>query len=234
MPPSPPTPHLTSDISFFLTFSACVGSSTRECGRLRGPGCSGDEAAAGTANYAVGNPPCSPKKKRKKERKKRKRLPACRRSYLGPEDVDVSVFFLGRCLQYLNGDVLIQSASHRFFPGGKNVTRLGNQQRWVLLQHTTCAALELFAISAAAATSCQRAELPLRAAAAAAAASSRDVISPRSETAQTLRCVLTARAALDAAATALPWRPGGGEARGSGPDCIARGKEAEANQRACI
>lgn len=68
------------------------------------------------------SPLLSQKKKRKKERKKRKRLPACRRSHLGPEDVDVTVFFLGRCLQYLNGDVLIQSASHRFFPGGKNVT----------------------------------------------------------------------------------------------------------------
>lgn len=193
---------------------------------FRGPGCSGDGAAAGTANYAVGNPPCSPKKKRKKERKKRKRLPACRRSYLGPEDVDVNVFFLCRCLQYLNGEVLIQSASCCFFSRREKRNRHG----WEINSagfffSATCAALELFAISAAAATSCQRAELPLRAAAAAAAASSRDMILPRSETAQTLRCVLTARAALDAAATALPWRPGG-----AGVACMQRGR----SEPACV
>lgn len=45
---------LTSDIPFshFLTFSS-VDSLTRECGRLRGRGSSGDEAS-GTENYAAG------------------------------------------------------------------------------------------------------------------------------------------------------------------------------------
>lgn len=100
-----------------------------------------------------------------------------------------------------------QRLSFFFFQEGKKNNKHGceiNGARFFF--STACAALELFAISAAAATSCRRAELPLRAT----AASSGDMISPRSEAAHTLRCVLTARTALDAAVTALPWHPGDG------------------------